>query len=93
MEAEVIAMTLALYHAPPDACGNTTSGGTESILLAVKTYRDFARERGVTEPEMIVPKTVHAAFDKAAHYFGIQIHHIGNGKDGKVDVSAVKRFL
>jgi sphinganine-1-phosphate aldolase len=75
------------------SCGNTTSGGTESILLSVKTYRDYAREtRGITNPEMIVPNTVHAAFDKAAHYFNIKIHHIRVGKNGKVDLGAVSRY-
>jgi sphinganine-1-phosphate aldolase len=94
MEAEVIAMTLSLFNGSSESCGNTTSGGTESILLAVKTYRDYARDvRGVTKPEMIVPVTVHAAFDKAAHYFGIVIHHINVGEDGRVDIASVKRHV
>ncbi|KAL7753405.1 Dihydrosphingosine phosphate lyase [Sorochytrium milnesiophthora] len=78
MEAEVIAMCLDLFHADPQhGCGNMTSGGTESILMACKTYRDYAAAvRGVTEPEMIVPSTVHAAFDKAAHYFKIKLVQI-----------------
>lgn len=56
MEAEVIAMTLGLFHADPArGCGTTTSGGTESIIMACKAYRDWARaERGITEPEMSV---------------------------------------
>jgi sphinganine-1-phosphate aldolase len=55
MESEVVRMTLELYHAPLEAAGNLTSGGTESLLMAIKTYRDMARElRGVTEPEMQV---------------------------------------
>ena len=45
--------------------GTMTSGGTESILLAVKTYRDRARELyNITEPEMVLPITAHAAFEK-----------------------------
>lgn len=54
MEAEVIAMALSLFHADPQrGCGTTTSGGTESIIMACKAYRDWARtERGITEPEM-----------------------------------------
>lgn len=56
MEAEVIAMTLSLFHADSQrGCGTTTSGGTESIIMACKAYRDWARvERGITEPEMWV---------------------------------------
>jgi glutamate/tyrosine decarboxylase-like PLP-dependent enzyme len=55
--------------------GNFTSGGTESILLAVKTARDWFRARkGSAEvPEMVVPITAHAAFHKAAHYFGVKL--------------------
>jgi sphinganine-1-phosphate aldolase len=54
MEAEVIAMTLSLFNANAEkGCGTTTSGGTESIVMACKAYRDWARtERGITQPEM-----------------------------------------
>ena len=53
-----------------------TSGGTESILLACKAARDYGRKRGIKKPEMVVPSSAHAAFDKDAHYFGIRIHHV-----------------
>ena len=79
MEAECVAMALRLFHgdAARGACGSMTSGGTESILMAVKAYRDLARaERGVTEPELVVPVTAHAAFDKACHYFGVKLVHV-----------------
>ena len=53
MEAEVVAMVLAMFNAPPNAAGVTTSGGTESILMACLSAREKGRiERGVTEPEM-----------------------------------------
>ena len=52
MEAEIVAMCLRMYNNPYGA-GTTTSGGTESIIMAVKTYRDWARAvKGITEPEM-----------------------------------------
>ena len=55
MEAEIVAMVLAMFNAPPGAAGVTTSGGTESILMACLSAREKARiERGVTEPEMYV---------------------------------------
>src|SRR5690606_18662499 len=77
MEAEVVAMVMSLFNAPAEGAGVTTSGGTESILMAVLSARNKANaERRVTEPEIIVPKTVHAAFDKASNYFGIKIHHV-----------------
>ncbi|KAF8544900.1 pyridoxal phosphate-dependent transferase [Trichophaea hybrida] len=77
MEAEIVAMVLAMYNAPVGAGGITTSGGTESILLACLAARAKAySERGVTEPEIVVSVTAHAAFDKAGHYFGIKVHHV-----------------
>ncbi|KAI8813756.1 pyridoxal phosphate-dependent transferase [Cladochytrium replicatum] len=88
MEAEVVSMVLSMYNAPAGACGNMTSGGTESLLMAVKTYRDMARQlRGVTEPEMIIPVTAHAALDKGSNYFGVKIIHIPiDSTTGKVDL-------
>jgi sphinganine-1-phosphate aldolase len=53
MEAEIVAMVLSLFSAPDGAAGVTTSGGTESILMAIYSARQKAyHERGVTEPEM-----------------------------------------
>lgn len=75
-------------------CGSVSSGGTESILLAMKTYRDLAREqRGITRPNMIVPVTAHAAFDKASQYFGIKQIKIPVGPDFRVDVDAARRAM
>lgn len=75
MEAEVVAMVLSLFNAPSTGAGATTSGGTESILMAVLSARNKAyHERNVTEPEMIIPQTAHAAFQKAAEYFKIKLH-------------------
>ena len=56
MEAEVVSMVLNLFNAPPvGPCGNMTSGGTESLLMAIKSYRDMAYEnRGITEPELYI---------------------------------------
>jgi glutamate/tyrosine decarboxylase-like PLP-dependent enzyme len=78
MEAEVVDIGLELQHAPATAAGSMTSGGTESILLALKTCRDWSRRnrpvRGV--PRVVVPRTAHPAFDKAAHYLGMQIFRV-----------------
>ncbi|KAI9250288.1 sphingosine-1-phosphate lyase [Sporodiniella umbellata] len=74
MEAESVAMVLSLYNAPDTACGTMTSGGTESILMACKTYRDMYRDlKGIRYPEMVVPDTIHAAFMKASSYFNIKL--------------------
>lgn len=66
MEAEVLAMTLSLFHGPVEGCGALTSGGTESILMAVRAYRQQGRARGIDRPNLVVPDTVHAAFDKVS---------------------------
>ncbi|CAH2321263.1 sphingosine-1-phosphate lyase 1 [Pelobates cultripes] len=94
MEAEVVRMTCSLFHGGPDACGTVTSGGTESILMACKAYRDYAYERGIKHPEIVAPVSVHAAFDKAAHYFGMKIVHVPlDSKTMQVDVKAMKRAI
>ena len=102
-EAEVVAMTANMLGAaeanagqPPEAhvCGSLSSGGTESILLAMKTYRDQAREeRGITHPEMVAPASAHPAFDKAAHYFGIRMIRVPVGADFRADVDAMRKAL
>ncbi|MGW4228122.1 pyridoxal phosphate-dependent decarboxylase family protein [Streptomyces sp. NPDC004980] len=72
LENDLVAAVAALLGAP-GAQGTFTSGGTESILLAVKTARDHARTvRGVTDPQLVLPSTAHAAFHKAAAYLGVE---------------------
>ncbi|XP_047458206.1 sphingosine-1-phosphate lyase 1 isoform X1 [Mugil cephalus] len=94
MEAEVVRMACSLFHGGPNSCGTVTSGGTESILMACKAYRDMAYERGVKYPEILAPVSVHAAFDKAAHYFGMKLIHIPlDKKTMKVDVKAMRRAI
>ncbi len=100
-ESEIVSMTAAMLGAKfgtnktdDNICGVVSSGGTESILLAMKTYRDRARqEKNITAPEMIVPRTAHAAFDKAAQYFNIKIIHIPVGPDFRADVRAAKKAI
>ena len=73
-ENDIIASTAALHHGTPGVCGVVTSGGTESCLLAVKTYRDMARAtRRVRHPEMVLPRSAHVAWIKASDYFGVRI--------------------
>ena len=74
MENDLVSMLRGHLRGDDDVVGNFTSGGTESILLAVKAARDFARVRRpeIALPEMVLPTTAHAAFHKAAHYFGIK---------------------
>jgi glutamate/tyrosine decarboxylase-like PLP-dependent enzyme len=100
-EAEIVAMTAAMLGGGqaglgPEAqvCGTVTSGGTESIMLAVKVYRDYARaRRGVRRPELVVPTSAHAAFDKAAQLFGIRLVRVPVGPDYRADVAATGRAI
>ncbi len=94
-EAEIVAMTAdMLGGAGQEVYGTVSSGGTESILLAMKTYRDRARqEKGITRPEMVVPVTAHAAFDKASQYFNIKMVHIPVDQSFRADVEAARKAI
>jgi sphinganine-1-phosphate aldolase len=74
LETEVVRAIINVLRGNENAVGHLTSGGTESIMLAVKTARDKARAEHpeITQPEMILPKTAHAAFHKAAHYLSVK---------------------
>ena len=94
-ESEIIRTVADLMHGDGETVGVVTSGGTESCLLAVKTYRDMARKKWpwIRNPEMIVPETIHVAFEKAAEYFNVKAVHAPLTKDHRVDVRAVKRRI
>jgi glutamate/tyrosine decarboxylase-like PLP-dependent enzyme len=95
MEAEVVQMTAGMLHAPPTGVGTMTTGGTESILMAVKAARERARRSRpwVRRPEIVAPRTAHVAFGKAAHYFGMKIRYAEVGEDFRVDVGEVRRLI
>ena len=88
-EREVVEMTADLLHGD-QAVGAISSGGSESILLGVKSARDRARELrpDVTAPEMVVPESAHPAFWKAAHYFDLKLVATPLNQEGVVDVPA-----
>lgn len=91
MEDEVMQMVLHLFHAPETGCGAITTGGTESILLVMKTYRDLAKNiKGIKHPEAILPVTAHPAFMKACDYFGIKPVIIASDADYRVDLNKVR---
>jgi len=94
MEAEIIRWTLDLYNGDWNACGIITSGGTESILLAMLAYREKARkERNVTKPNIVMSETAHCAFDKACFYFGIELRKTPITSDFACDFAALKRSI
>jgi glutamate/tyrosine decarboxylase-like PLP-dependent enzyme len=73
-ESEVIAMTADLLNGgDTNVCGCMTSGGTESIILAAKTHRDYYRTKGVSKPEIVACVSAHAAIDKACDLLGIRL--------------------
>jgi sphinganine-1-phosphate aldolase len=74
LETDVVRMVATLLHGDGKVVGNLTTGGTESIMLAVKTARDMARveKPDIKEPELVLPRTAHAAFHKAAHYLNVK---------------------
>src|SRR5690242_10037308 len=96
LEAEIVAMTAAMLHgeAAPEACGVVTFGGTESLINPMLAYRDRARaDKGITEPEVIIPVTAHVALDKAAHLIGIKLLKAPLAADWRVDVEWVRRHV
>ncbi|HXF68283.1 MAG TPA: aspartate aminotransferase family protein [Thermoflexus sp.] len=96
-EAEIVAMTASMLGADAageEITGTVTSCGTESILLAMKAYRDWAREtRGITQPEVVLPVTAHAAFEKAAQLFGLRLVYVPVDSGYRADVSAMARAI
>jgi sphinganine-1-phosphate aldolase len=96
LENEVVAMAAAHLKGDDQVVGNFTSGGTESILLAVKTARDYYRAKHphVREPEMILPVTGHAAFHKAAHLLDVKPVLVPvDPSTFKADVDEVRRAI
>lgn len=94
MELDVVAMTAGLLHAPESAAGCMTSGGTESILMAVLAARERARtERGVERPQLLAPVSAHPAFAKAAHLLGLE--HVQIPLDGsyRADLDAAGELV
>lgn len=79
MEIDIINICKNLYNGNDNCCGNITYGGTESILLACVTYRDYFKNlKNITSPNIVCFKTVHPAFLKAGHYFNIKMILVEN---------------
>ncbi|KAK6204728.1 dihydrosphingosine-1-phosphate lyase [Scheffersomyces amazonensis] len=95
MESEIVSMVLDIFNAPTSACGSTTSGGTESLLLTGLAAREYGKRfKGITSPEVIAPVTIHAGIEKACYYFGMKLHKVDvDPKTFKVDLSKVKRLI
>ena len=91
IQSDVVAMAGSWLGATSDSAGFMTSGGTESILMAVKAARDrLLKERTITQPNIVLPTSAHAAFDKACAYFGVESRRVAVGADWRADVSAMR---
>ena len=91
IQAEVVAMAGVWLGATPSSAGFMTSGGTESILMAVKAARDrLLAERQIRQPNMVMPTSAHAAFAKAGAYFGVEVRRVAVGSDWRADVAAMQ---
>ena len=99
LEAEIVSMTAAMlhgdevrrHHPGEQACGVLTFGGTESLINPMLVYRERGRrEKGITEPEVIIPVTAHVALDKAAHLLGIKLLKAPLRDDWKADVEWIR---
>ena len=91
MERDILDMGLSLFHAPETGVGTMSTGGTESLLLAVKTCRDWTRAHrpGVKRPNIVAPMSVHPAFDKAAHLMDIEVRRTPLAADCRADPGAM----
>ena len=102
LEGEIVAMTAAMlhgeavtaHHPGQEACGVVTFGGTESLINPMLAYRDRGRaEKGITEPEVILPVTAHPALDKAAHLLGIRLLKAPLGPDWRGDAEWIRAHV
>ena len=95
MERDLVEMGADLMHGPAATVGAVTSGGTESILVALAAYRDRARGwlRKLRKPVVVAPRTVHPAFDKGAHWLGLELRKVDVGPDLRADVAAMARAI
>lgn len=95
LETEVVAMTADLLGGDTETVGSFTCGGTESIFMAVKTARDWARaERPEAKaPELIKASTGHPAYDKSSHYLGLKVIEVPVGDDFRADVEAMSEAV
>lgn len=89
MQKEVVAVVSEWLDAPAGAAGFMTSGGTESLVLAVKAARERGRRNGITRPNVVLPTSAHAAFEKGCQYFDVESRRVPVRTDYRGDVEAM----
>jgi glutamate/tyrosine decarboxylase-like PLP-dependent enzyme len=91
IQSEVVSIVGGWLNAGEEGAGFMTSGGTESILMAVKAARERGRkERAISTPNVVLPTSAHAAFEKGCYYFGVESRRVAVGTDWRADVSAME---
>lgn len=94
IQAEVVAVVGDWLEAGPEGAGFMTSGGTESLLLTVKAARERGRrEKGITAPNIVLPTSAHAAFEKGCYYFGLESRRVAVGDGWRADVEAMEAAI
>jgi sphinganine-1-phosphate aldolase len=95
MEKEVVRMTADMLNGDENVVGTMSSGGTESILLALYTYREWARKHHphIKHPEVVAPQTIHPAHDKAANLFGLHIRKAPVNQDQMAETAGMERMI
>ena len=94
-ETDIVGALLEMMNAPMGASGSITTGGTESLIMAVKTAYAWAHDHrpGITAPEIVVPYAAHPAFDKTAHLMGIKTVRMTRSPDFRADIEAIERAI
>jgi sphinganine-1-phosphate aldolase len=94
LQSEVVGIVGDWLHAGDEGAGFMTSGGTESILMAVKAARERGRkERGIDRPNIVLPASAHAAFEKGCYYFGLESRRVPVRADWRADVDAMRAAI
>lgn len=89
-QSDVVSTVVGWVDGDAEAAGFMTSGGTESILMAVKAARERGRrERGIVTPNVVLATSAHAAFEKACYYFGLEARRVPVRSDWRADTGAM----
>lgn len=95
IETELLGMCVSLFHPEEDSTGSITSGGSESIYSAIHAAREWAKihHPNIKKPEVIIPYSAHAAFDKACHYFELTLIRTPLAANNRADVGAMEQAI
>lgn len=95
MEIEVVDRCLGLFEAQEEAVGSMTSGGTESILMALKSAKEYAKvhKPHIEKPEVVFPLSAHPAFNKGCDYFGLEPKITAINEDYTANLQALEAAI